>query len=233
MSLPFTSQQFFAVFERYNTVIWPIQVIAYALGAGAVALSLFRPSTSLRAVSLSNGSRYADMTAAGILALMWLWIGIVYHFMYFSSINGLAPVFGLLFILEGLLLQWEGVLRKRLVFHARPNAAGVLGALLILYSMVIYPFIGHLAGHGYPRSPSFGVTPCPATIFTFGLLLWSGRRVPKRLLIVPALWAAVGTFAAIGLGVYEDLGLTAAALIAVPAIILKDRRTPPRWEETA
>ncbi len=218
MSLPFSSEQFFDVFERYNTVIWPIQLIAYGLGTGAVALSLFR-------------SRYADMTIAAVLAAMWCWIGIVYHFMYFSRINPLAPVFGLLFIAQGLLFQWEGVLRKRLMFQARPNAAGALGGLLIIYSMALYPLIGYLAGHGFPRSPGFGVTPCPATIFTLGLLLLTCRRVPGHLLIIPVLWALVGTFAALSLGVYEDLGLTAAALIAAPAIVLKDRRTPAGWKE--
>ncbi len=218
MSLPFTSEQFFSVFERYNTVIWPIQLVAYGLGAGAAALSLFR-------------SRYSDMTIAAVLAIMWYWVGIVYHYMYFSRINSLAPLFALLFVAQGLLLQWEGVLRKRLMFQARPNAAGALGGLLIVYSMALYPLIGHLAGHGYPRSPSFGVTPCPATIFTLGLLLLTYRRVPKYLLVIPTLWALIGTFAALSLGVYEDLGLTAAALVAVPAIIWKDSRTPPGWEE--
>ncbi len=206
MALPFTSEQFFDVFERYNTVIWPIQIVAYGLGGGAVALALFR-------------SRYADMTIAAVLAMMWYWIGIVYHFMYFARINPVAPVFGLLFITQGLLLQWEGVLRKRLMFHARPTGAGALGALLIVYSMALYPLIGHLTGHAYPRSPSFGVTPCPAAIFTFGMLLLTYRRVPKHLLIIPSIWALIGTFAALSLGVYEDLGLTVAALVAVPAIV--------------
>jgi hypothetical protein len=217
MTLPFTSEQFFDLFERYNTVIWPIQLVAYGLGAGVVALALLR-------------SRYADMTVAGVLAMMWFWIGIVYHFMYFTRINPLAPLFGVLFVAQGALLQWEGVLRKRLFFQARPDAAGALGALLVVYSMALYPLIGHLTGHGYPRSPSFGVTPCPATIFTLGLLLWTYRPVPKHLLVIPILWALIGTIAALSLGVYEDLGLTAAALLAVPAVILKDRRLPAGWE---
>ena len=217
MALPFTTEQFFHVFERYNTVIWPMQLIAYGLGGGAVALSLLR-------------SRYADMSIGGILALFWLWIGILYHLTFFSEINPAARGFGLAFIAQGLLLQWEGVLRRRLSFQLRPSGPGVLGALLVIYAMVIYPLINHLAGHGYPRSPSFGVTPCPATIFTFGLLLWTRQRVPKYLLVIPTLWAAVGTVAALSLGVYADLGLTAAAAVAVPAIVLKDRRLPAGWE---
>jgi uncharacterized membrane protein len=216
MALPFTAEQFFHVFERYNAVIWPIQLVVYGLGGGAVALSLFR-------------SRYADMLIGGILAILWFWVGIVYHVMFFAQISPAARLFGLMFIVQGALLQWEGVLRKRLSFLVRPGAAGVLGALLVAYAMALYPLINHLAGHGYPRTPSFGVTPCPATIFTFGLLLWTSRRVPKYLLVIPTLWAALGTVVAISLGIYADLGLTAAAAVAVPAIILKDRRLPPGW----
>jgi hypothetical protein len=213
MALPFTAEQFFRTFELYNTVIWPIQIIVYVLAGGAVVLSLFR-------------SRYADITIGGILAVMWFWVGIVYHVLFFAAINPAAPLFGVLFIVQGALLQWEGVLRKRLSFHLRPDATGALGALLVVYAMALYPLISHLTGHGYPRSPTFGVTPCPLVIFTLGLLLWTRRPVPKHLLAVPVFWALAGTFAALALGVYEDLGLTVAALVAVPAIARKGGRLP-------
>jgi len=206
MALPFTTEQFFHVFERYNTVIWPVQLIAYGLGAGAVALCLFR-------------SIYADMTLGGILAFLWLWIG-----------AAVAFLFAALFIVQGVLLQWEGVLRKRLSFRIRWDLAGAFGGLLVLYAMVVYPLIGHLAGHEYPRSASFGVTPCPTTIFTLGLLLWARRRVPRYLLVIPLLWALIGSYAALALGVYEDLGLLAAAAIAVPLIIRQERRLPAAAE---
>ena len=39
--LPFTPEQFLAVFVNYNNAIWPIQIAAHFFGAIAVAL-LFR-----------------------------------------------------------------------------------------------------------------------------------------------------------------------------------------------
>lgn len=213
MALPFTTEQFFHVFERYNTVIWPVQLVAYGLGAGAVALCLFR-------------SRYTDMTVSGVLAFLWLWIGLTYHLVFFAQIHPAARLFGLLFIVQGALFQWEGVLRRRLSFHVRPDALGALGGLLILYAMALYPLIGHLTGHGYPRSPSFGVTPCSTTIFTFGLLLWRQGRVPRYLFVIPLAWALVGSYVALELGIYEDLGLPVAALIAVPLIVMKEQCQP-------
>ena len=53
--LPFTPEQFLAVFVNYNNAIWPIQIAAYFFGAIAVAL-LFRKT------------REAHRAIAGILA---------------------------------------------------------------------------------------------------------------------------------------------------------------------
>jgi hypothetical protein len=38
--LPFTTEEFFAVFARYNIVIWPAQIGAEALGLVALILLL-------------------------------------------------------------------------------------------------------------------------------------------------------------------------------------------------
>jgi hypothetical protein len=87
----------------------------------------------------------------------------------------------------------------------------------------VYPVLGQLGDHPYPRSPSFGM-PCPTTIFTLGLLLLTRGRVPWWLIVIPAVWAAIGTSAAITLGIREDLGLAAAALALMVVLSLRGRR---------
>ena len=42
-------------------------------------------------------------------------------------------------------------------------------------------------------------------------------------MIIPALWSAIATVAAVQLGVPEDFGLTIAAMIAVPILLLSRR----------
>jgi len=42
MNLPFTPEQFFAVFARYNEAIWPMQVVLNAAALVCIVL-LFRP----------------------------------------------------------------------------------------------------------------------------------------------------------------------------------------------
>ena len=70
----------------------------------------------------------------------------------------------------------------------------------------------------------FGVTPCPVVIFTFGLFLLATRPVPVWLLVVPFIWSLIGGSAAILLGVQQDWLLLASGFIAVPLIVVRNRR---------
>jgi hypothetical protein len=208
--LPFTVDQFLTVFERYNTAIWPMHILAYLLGIAV----LFAIVTRVR---------YADQFISVALACFWAWMGIVYHMMYFSAINGAAMAFGAMFVLQALLWLFFGVARPQLKFGGGINAYALTGIALIVYAMIVYPLIGMLLGHDYPRSPSFGVAPCPTTIFTFGLLLWTSARVPKALLVIPFLWALLGFSAAASLGIREDLGLVVAGVVCVALLLWRDR----------
>ena len=212
MNLPFSIEQFLGVFERYNLSIWPMQVIAYLLGVTAVALAV-------------RQTRYSGRIIGGILGFFWLWMGIVYHLMYFSSINDLAIGFGAAFVIQGALFLFVGVVAQRLSFRVGSDPISLVGVLFVLYAMIVYPIIGMLLGHGYPQSPVFGVAPCPTTIFSFGLLLWSGARVPKYLLAIPLLWSFVGFGAALSLGIREDIGLLIAGLLGTALLIWRDGRT--------
>ncbi len=207
MNLPFTAEQFFSVFERYNIAVWPAQVILNLLGLGAIAFAARKIRPSDRIISL-------------ILSLLWLWTAVIYHYTFFSSINPAANIFALLCLLQGMLFLWFGVFRNRLVFTLPHGAYGVTGGLLLLYALVIYPLLGQALGHAYPRSPSFGL-PCPTTIFTFGLLLWSARSLPKVILFIPFLWSLIGSSAALNLGVREDTGLLIAGIVGVSMLAFR------------
>ena len=71
----------------------------------------------------------------------------------------------------------------------------------------------------------FGVTPCPVTIFTFGMLLLTTERLPRWLLVIPFVWSLIGGSAAIVLDVTQDWLLLASGFIAIPLIVLRDRGT--------
>jgi Family of unknown function (DUF6064) len=214
MSLPFTVEQFFQVFAAYNTAIWPVQILAYILALVALVLSYSRSS-------------WAGRAASGILGVFWIWIGVVYHIMYFRTVNPAAVGFGVFFVLQGLLFLLAGSIRGKLSFALTARPAPVVGAILIFYAMVGYPLLSSALGHSYPATPTFGLTPCPTTIFTFGLLLWTVPATPRYLLIIPFIWAIVGTSAAVQLDVQADYGLAIAAVAGVLAAVLGSNAGKP------
>jgi hypothetical protein len=209
--LPFTPEQFLAVFVSYNSAIWPIQIAAYLLGGVAVALLFLK-------------LREGDRVIASILAVMWLWTGFGYHGLAFSVINKVAYLFAALFIVQGCYLLYVGVYRSQISFGLRHDLATGIGAAFVAYAVIVYPLISVATGHHYPEMPMFGVTPCPVTIFTFGLLLLTVRPVPRWLFIIPFVWSLIGGSAAILLHVPQDWLLLISGCIAVPLIIFRDRQ---------
>ncbi|MEJ8826971.1 DUF6064 family protein [Variovorax humicola] len=208
--LPFTREQFVAVFANYNSGVWPAQVLAYMLGLGMVIL-LFRRS------------RIGDRIIGGGLALMWVWTGIAYHWFYFSSINRAGFVFGALFVLQGVILLHGAVLRDHLKFGPAAGPTAWLGWALVVYAAVLYPLVGSRVGHRYPEMPMFGITPCPVTVFTFGLLLLTTGPVSRWIVVIPFVWSLIGGSAALLLNVPQDLLLLVSGFIAIPLIVLRDR----------
>jgi len=203
---PFTVEQFFHVMRDYNVTVWPMQVVLYAVALVAIVVAV-RGTTpgAARAVSI-------------ILLLLWLWVGAVYHFMFFRTINPGATMFAALFVVQAALFGWFGVWRTQLTFCPRSDWRGVIGGLLVLYALVLYPLVGYAVGQRYPEMPTFGL-PCPTTIFTIGLLFWAEPPMPKLLLVIPILWAALGAPAAFQFGVREDIGLIVAGLLAIVLLV--------------
>lgn len=231
MNLPFTQQQFLDVFLNYNLSVWPMQIVLNLLALVALWFCV-------------NQSAYSNRIVSFILSLFWFWTGIVYHLYFFTEINPAAYLFGAMFIVQALIFMYAGVARAMvagqgnpapsggLTFRVQMDLAGTMGLIMVVYALIIYPLLGYVFGHVYPRSPTFGL-PCPTTIFTFGLLLWTGytdgggktskRRVtlslPVWIYIIPFLWALIGLGAALRLAMYEDLGLIISGMIAVAILI--------------
>lgn len=97
--------------------------------------------------------------------------------------------------------------------------------------------IGIALGHDCPAFPAFG-KPCPVVIFTFGAFCFLPASIPRFAIAIPSLWVLIGSYAAFGFHVYEDLGLIVGAIAAI-AIIYQQRiervslTSPPSGELVA
>lgn len=210
MSLPFSLAQFLDVFRRYNEAVWPAQWLLLLFALVAIA-------------AVIRGTPRAGRVVTALLAVLWLWTGIVYHIGFFAAINHAAVLFALICIAQALLFVWITIGLDAPLFRARLDVRGVAGVLMVGYATMVYPEVAAAAGHRYPELATFGL-PCPTTIFTIGVMLWAARPLPRAMWIAPLLWAAVGTSAAIQLGMSEDYGLTVAALAAAALLLVHPRR---------
>jgi hypothetical protein len=204
----FPIELFVRVFEKYNLDIWPMQVVAYIIGI----VSLF---------FVIKRTEYSNRINAAILSFLWLWIGIVFFLLYFAPVFSLHYVFGGLFIIQGILFL-ANVFKPRVSFGCKRDVYSLVGILFIAYAMIGYPVVGYLLGHGH--SAPFGVTPCPTTVFTFGLLLLIDKKVPKLFLVIPLLWALIGGLPPVFVGVFEDIGLIVAGLLGTAMILYRDAK---------
>jgi len=206
MKLPFTTEQFFNVFENYNTKIFPFQILILILGFAALIFA-HRKNTF-------------DKIIGGFLGFLWIWIGAVYHFAFFSTINKPAFMFGALFILQGVLLLFNAFSKSAIQFKAEKNIKSGIGEFFVLFGLIIYPVIGYLIEGSLNRIILLGL-PCPSTILTFGFLMLATNKVPKHLLIIPFLWSLVGLSAAINFGVVQDYMLIISAIVAAIFLLSK------------
>ena len=210
MNPPFTTEQFLEVFKNYNLAVFPVQIIFYLIAFYLVIL-LIKPNLK------------SNKTISFILFFLWLWMGIVYHIIFFSSINKLAYVFGALFIIQSIFFAVYGIIQNKFIFQFRKDIFGITGTILIIFAMIIYPILGYLFGHIYPFSPTFGL-PCPTTIFTFGVLLFNQKKCPITILIIPFVWSVIGFIAAFQFGILEDTGLIVASLITLFLLGYRNRK---------
>ena len=162
MNLPFTTEEFLEVFKIYNLTVWPTQILLVILALLMIFVLLKKNKLSDKIISIG-------------LTLFWLWMGIVYHYLFFTKINGAAYVFGSLFIIQAVLFFYYGLIKRNLEFNFRNNFIGVISIILFLYALIFYPLLGYQFGHLYPRTPTFGL-PCPTTIFTFGMIILLANR---------------------------------------------------------
>jgi hypothetical protein len=211
--LPFTAEILFSSFEQYNRALWPLPILAVG-GALAIILLTLRP--------VQGG----DRAIGALVALAWVWVGIGYHLLHLATLDFAAPAYGVLFVLQGLLLAWTGMIRNRLSFRFGADLFGWAGLALMIAAVLAWP-LADLLSHGW-QSPRLALlAPSPTAAFTLGLLLLSEGRAPLQLAVIPLLWAMVAGATGWILAIPQDLALPVAGLGAFGLILWKTRQQTP------
>jgi hypothetical protein len=205
--------------HRYDQGLWPLPLLATMLGLVVLLLALHR---------LGPAGRFT----CSLLSLSWVWIGVEYHGVALGGLQPLGELLGTIFVLQGLLIFWHGVLMGRLAFHPQGGAMGFCGGVLLLYALAAYPLLGGLLGLAPLAGQYLGLAPGPTAVFTLGLFLWAEEGPPLDLLAIPSLWAVLGARTAWSLGQWPDLMLPAAAALCL-GLVLRRRWRRRREEEGA
>ncbi len=211
--LPFTKEVYDSVFAQYSAAIWPLQIIGWLACVSMVACIAMGPG------------RTSDRLISSTLAILWLWIGAVYHLQHLASILWISDFLGLAFVLQGIMLLWTGAVRNQLVFRYLSNFAGIFGAVLLTVAVFAYPIIAWSDGRPLAGVQFSGTAPTPTTIFTCAILLLTAVRPPRHLLAVPLAWAIIAGAAAWELGITEEAIAMSVVVVAIAVISFKARQS--------
>lgn len=203
--IPLSEEALFGLYGAHNQALGLAPAVGYTLSVMALLLAFSPRPGSDRAIS-------------GILAAFWIWTGAVFHIGFFAPLNWGAWIFGALFILEGLLLAWAGVLRNRFDFRLESGLRGAAGLALLAFGLA-WPVLDVLTGHLWPRLQLPGTLPAPTVLVTLGLLLMTRARPAWPFAIIPLLWGLVGGAAAFSLGIWQDAAMGIAALAGFGVLV--------------
>lgn len=172
--IPFTEDIYWNHFANYLDAYWPLPLLAVVLGVGSL-------------LALRSTRWWVGPSLSVFLAAFWLWTGGVYFLLHYGQLVWAGPIFAGAFVIQGALIVWTGIVKRRLEPKFDASVAGWIG----LGACVLAFVIGPLLAPEWKQSPLFGVTPGPVALYTLGLVLLNRGRVYYHLLPIPLFWLIV------------------------------------------
>lgn len=213
MSLPYSVEVFFASMAQYNDFWFPVTILVVLMVLVAFAL-VARGCTG-------NSARIVG----ALLAASWVWVGTAYQLQHMATLNFMAPVYGIAWIVEGVLIAVTCTVLGRLRFRFGGNVRGWTGLGLALFGLFGYPLVVLLLGFSWRALPLAGMAPDPTAIFTAGILVAARDRPPLHLFVIPLGWAGVEALSAYLLSFPLDYAVPVAVLTAAVLAVRMYRRS--------
>lgn len=198
--LLFSPRTYYRLFERYNLELWPLPLVALALGVTLLALTRQRGNRAWRGLAV-------------ILAACWLWVAWGFHWQRYASINPAASYFALAFAFEALLLLWLAARGRLTAAPSRWQRGAGLG--LLLFALLVFPLLAPLFGRSWIQAEVFGMAPDPTALATLGVLLFAGASRVWGCLLIPVTWSLISGATLWAMDAPDFAILPLAALLAV------------------
>lgn len=199
-----TPEVYFRLFERLNTLVWPLQLLVFALlGAGADALR-----------------RGQSVIAGALLGLCWLWVGLAFQFSLHGELTPAGVWLGWAFVLQALLLPIAGW-RGQLAGRWGPRAG--IGLAMLAFAVLIYPLLGPLTGRTWAGLEVPGTAPDPTLMAMLALLLMT-PRLPWLLVPIPLLTLVFNAFTWWTLGWAPGVAVGIVAILFLPGLFINTHK---------
>ena len=168
--VPYTQEVLDATVYEYQEAFWPLQFI-FVLSAFWLLYAIW------------NNKGKNNRIVSATLAFYWFWTGSTYAANYYNDINWAGFYICLIFVLQGLLLLWVGIIRKDLAFK-QSRLVPPLATILI----VVYPLLQLLGGSTLFEISIVGMLPDSTALFSLLILLFAVQKREWRVLAVPVIW---------------------------------------------
>lgn len=195
----------------YNEAIFPMQIVMLAVAFVLTCFLFAKPGPSI--------NKFMKV----YLSFVFVWNGIVFFLIFGEELPG--KYLGIpLFVLLGILMAWD-IHTNRIQLKLPDTSWQKYLTFFLVICSFLYPLIGYIFGHYYPRSCTFGVTPCPTTVFALALLTAAIPRVNKTMYVLLLLWALPAFGKCFGaMDLYEDCLLFWTGVYALILLIMNWRK---------
>jgi hypothetical protein len=207
--LPYDAEAYRALFAAYQAEHAMILLLLLTGLIGVVPLGLGRHTAGHR-------------LAAALLGVAWLWIGWGFHWQQFAGLNFAAPLYAVLFGVQGILLLASAA-AAGLPLRPADDLTARIGLALAAAAWVGYPLIDLFEGSGLAAARLPGAAPAPTALFTLSLLLLTVRRGAWLFVPLPLLACLVAVYSGWVLGMGADIWLAPVGLL-VPFLLWRRPR---------
>lgn len=207
--LLFSPRAYYALIWRYNQDVWPLHVVAFAIGM-VMSTGFVRP----------NHGRMRLGTAA--LGVAWGWIGWSFLWHQYVTINWAATWFAAAFTLQGLLLLLFAV--SGLHTRGREPVGNILGAGLFVFALTAYPLVAPIMGRGWQAAEVSGILADPTAVATLAwIATFAGGAIKWWLMAIPGLWCLMTGATLWTLGAPDYFLAPVCALVAIVGALIPAR----------